>query len=165
MESYKIPFDAYSVGRSIDLLDRCQHWGNVDSDEAVYWAGQLPNIGPRGEKPLRHTLGSTRNFDVDWDIDGEIPWDTDEIMWHGSTALFAIFTCFAMNYKKIALAGCPMDAKGHWYWKEGNQAWTGHSYIAWFEFAATPLAKRVRSFSGYTAQLLGKPNKKWLECS
>ena len=158
------PYDPYSIGRSIKLLDFCTHWGNVDSDPAVHWAENLPTKDKDGEIPLRHTLGPCKNFDIDWDIDGDIPWDVSEVMWHGSTALFAVLTALAMEYRKIILAGCPLDSKGHWYFPDmKGPRWTGETYQAWFEFAATEQAKKVRSMSGYTAQLLKKPDKKWFK--
>jgi hypothetical protein len=141
----------------------------VDADCSVHWANNLPLVGPNKTVPIRHTLGDCKGFDIDWDIDGEIPWDVSEIMWHGSTALFCVLTAFPMGYKKIVLAGVPLDSKGHWYWDEKTQPqypdppWSYQTYQAWFEFAETPEAQQVRSMSGYTKTLLGKPTRKWLK--
>ncbi|NIS54479.1 MAG: hypothetical protein GWN62_28215, partial [Aliifodinibius sp.] len=104
-----------------------------------------------------HTLsdGSIEWFDAHWDL-VENPWPPDEVLWHGSTALFAVLVGLEMGYKSIVLAGIPLDSKGHWYFKDENYGprWTGESYQAWFEFARTEQAKKVTSLSGYTRQLL-----------
>lgn len=161
---WNIPHDTYAIARSIQLLkDPVDHWGDVDSDPAVWVAGNLKARNRDREMPLRHTLGPQKNFDVDWDIDGEIPWDTSEILWHGSSALFAVLCCIAMGYDKLILAGVPLDGKGHWYYTGvPGPKWTGETYQAWFEFAAISEAVMVKSLSGYTRQLLGEPPKEWV---
>ena len=164
-QEWQAPHDIYAIARSIQLIKNnvVDHWGDVDSDPAVWVAGNLKAKNRKGDMPLRHTLGPQKNFDVDWDVDGEIPWDTSEIMWHGSSALFGVLCCIAMGYQKIVLAGAPLDGKGHWYYTDiPGPKWTGETYQAWFEFAAAKKAEMVKSMSGYTAQLLGKPSKKWL---
>jgi len=167
---YELDYDIMAIGRSINLHNGhpVDHWANVDADCSVNWAENLPKVARDGNMPIRHTLGDCRGFDVDWDIDGEIPWDISEIMWHGSTALFAVLAAFTMGYQKLVLAGVPLDSKGHWYWDENTQPqypdppWSYQTYQAWFEFAETPEAKQVRSMSGYTRTLLGEPTQKWL---
>ncbi len=154
--------DYASLGRSIKQLSKCDHWFNVDSDEAVWWADNLPKINRAGDFPIRHTLGECKNFDVDWDIIG-IPWAIDDVMWHGSTALFAVMCCDVMGYGKIILAGCPLDSKGHWYFTDiDGPKWVAETYQAWFEFLNTEAAKKVRSFSGYTMQMCGYPDGEFL---
>ena len=163
-------YDIMAIGRSIALHNGhpIDHWANVDADCSVNWAENLPKTARNGEMPIRHTLGDCKGFDIDWDIDGEIPWDVSEIMWHGSTALFCVLAAFPMGYKKIVLAGVPLDSKGHWYWDANTQPtypdppWSYQTYQAWFELAETPEAKQIRSMSGYTKTLLGKPTKQWL---
>lgn len=164
MRAFQLPADLGSLGRSIKLLSRCDHWFNVDSECAIHWAGTLPEIRTGGGMPIKHTLGDCRNFDADWDIIGKL-WELDEIMWHGSTALFAVMACHEMGYKKIVLGGCPLDSKGHWYWtdlKVPGPIWNAETYQAWFEYMRTEPSNKVRSFSGYTEQMLGKPTKEWL---
>lgn len=163
LESY----DIMAIGRSIELHNGhpVDHWANVDSDSSVHWARTLPLTARNGEQPIRHTLGPCKEFDVDWDIVGDIPWQIDEVMWHGSTAFFAVLAGLELGYKKLVLAGVPMDSKGHWYFDQKEYPgppWTYQSYQAWFEFAETKEAKQVRSMSGYTKTLLGKPTRQWL---
>ena len=164
---FNLSYDVMAIGRSIGLHNGhpVDHWANVDSDSSVNWAQNLPKVSRKQDIPIRHTLGSCKGFDIDWDIDGDIPWDVSEIIWHGSTALFAVLAGIAMGYDQMVLAGVPLDSKGHWYFdqqKYPGPPWTYQTYQAWFEFAETPEAKQVRSMSGYTKTLLGQPTKTWL---
>lgn len=164
MKNLSDDFEYASLGRSINLLETCSHWFNVDSECAIHWAETLPKISPGDGLPIRHTLGECRNFDADWDIE-DIPWELDEVMWHGSTALFAVMACDKLGFDKIVLGGCPLDSKGHWYWTDidvPGPIWNAETYQAWFEFMKTPGSKKVRSLSGYTEQMLGSPTKEWL---
>lgn len=151
--------DFYAIGRSYQVYPpgmKMDHWGSVDGDPCMNWAENLPSDKIH-EGTLRHTMGEVRGFDVDWDIEGS-PYDLDKALWHGSSSLFAVLTCLEMGYKRIILAGCPLDAKGHWYFpKTTGPMWDGQSYRVWLDFAARPEAKRVKSFSGYTALMLGVP--------
>jgi hypothetical protein len=114
---------------------------------------------------VRHTIGDgdTRGFDIDWLIRG-VDFLMDEATWHGSTSLFAALIGHEMGYKKIVLAGCPLDSKGHWYFPDENYGpkWQTETYQVWFEYALTDKATNVRSMSGYTAQIIGKPTEDWL---
>lgn len=163
---WQIPHDVYCIGRSyLEYPGPIDHWGDVDCEASYSWAENL-EAEPKNGRVLRHTLSDKkqRGFDVSWDIVGDIPWDTSDIMWHGSTALFAVLTCLEMGYEKIIMAGTPLDSKGHWYYPPENLGprWTGETYQAWFEFAETERAKQVRSMSGYTKTLLGMPSKEWI---
>jgi len=155
--------DVYCVGRSIqhDLVTEVDHWGDIDADYSAWFAGNLPEKARNGHI-YRHTLGECKGFDVDWDIVGSM-WNLDDVVWHGSSALFAVMTCQAMGYEKIILAGAPLDSKGHWYLENSKgPKWSGESYQAWFEFARLPASKNVKSLSGYTGQLLGVPTEEWI---
>jgi len=162
--SFGMTHDVYCIARSYQAYPgKMDHWANVDGDSAVWWAENLPSGKIHGET-LRHTLGECKGFDIDWDIIGE-PWNPDEIMWHGSTALFAVYSSLAMGYKRIVLAGAPMDSRGHWYDPADIKGprWSPESYPAWLDFAKTPEAEKVKSLSGYTQQILGMPTKEWLD--
>ncbi len=163
--SWDIPHDVMSMGRSINVYpSKVMHWANVDSAEAIWWAEHLP-LKNDGKMPIRHTLGECRAYDVDWEIIDEIKFEHgDNSMWYGSTALFAVYACLALGYQKIILAGCPLDNKGWWFFdeKEVGPRWQGECYQAFFEFAKNDGAEKVRSLSGYTAQIIGKATKEWL---
>lgn len=163
-ETFHVKHDVYCIGRSIqhDLVTVVDHWGDIDSDVAVWVAEHLPDKGKNGAI-LRHTLGDCRGFDVDWDVEGA-SWNMDDTLWHGSTSLFAVLTSLTMGYHRIVLAGCPLDSKGHWHTPgHDGPPWTRETYQAWFEFADTPDGvNKVRSLSGYTKTMLGYPNEEFL---
>ena len=160
--SWDIPHDVMAIGRSINLYPgTVLHWANVDGPDSKWWANNLP---PKnfGKLPVRHTLGACDGYDVDWDIAEEDPMNLDHAIWNGSTALFGVYISLAMGYQKIILAGCPLDSRGHWFFPEDvGPLWTRESYVAWFEFAMTEEVKKVKSMSGYTAVIVGKPTKEW----
>lgn len=165
---WKLKHDAYCVGRSIQAYPGAvSHYADVDADAGFWVASNVEKNHPEkvGEAGYicKHTLGGCPAFHFDWEINGA-PWDMDEVLWHGSTGLFAVLTAIEMGYKKIVLAGMPIDSKGHWYFPDEDYGpkWTMETYQNWFEFAALPAAKKVKSLSGYTALLLGEPTKKWL---
>ena len=162
---FHVEHDIYCIGRSINfegIKENVIHWGDIDSGESYYFAEHLPDKGIDGAI-LRHTLGESRGFDVDWDV-VECPWAMDEVLWHGSSSLFGVLTALSMGYSRIVLAGCPMDSKPHWHTPNHlGPDWTGKTYQAWFELAGTvDGVNKVRSLSGYTETLLGSPTFRFL---
>lgn len=66
---------------------------------------------------------------------------------------------------RVVLAGMPMNDDPHFLkhekWGEGN--WNGvGSFLPGFEKALPHLQGRVKSMSGYTMEILGSPDPKWL---
>jgi len=165
--AFDVPHDVYCVARSYKAIPgKMNHWANVDSNGSKWWAENLPQdkIYP---DTLRHTHGAIHEaepgFDVNWDVVGS-NYDPHEVKWHGSTSLFAVFTALAMGYKKVVLAGCPLDSRGHWYEAPEikGPVWNGEDYQAWLDFGRQDQGQKVKSLSGYTAQILGEPTKRWL---
>jgi len=155
----RLDHDVYGIARSYQAYPsgmRLDHWADVDGEQSIWWAEHLPpdKIQPH---TMRHTLGDVRGFDVDWNVDGS-PYDMSEVWWHGSTALFAVLTSLAMGYDRAILAGCPLDENGHWYFPDSTGPfWNEQDYIAWKKFALSDEAERVKSFSGFTREILGAP--------
>lgn len=81
--------------------------------------------------------------------------------WGGSSGLFAVKVALECGCDRIVLAGVPMSADGgHFFdaapWSEANayhKAWLTHQ---------SEIAPYVRSMSGWTADLLGRPDASWL---
>lgn len=158
--NHEIPHDVISIGRSVNLYDGdVQHWANVDGADSKWWAEHLPPKNS-GRCPVRHTIGELEWYDCIWD-DG-LP---DGTPWNGSSAMFATLIALHMEYRKIVLAGCPLDENGHWFSPENERGpiWEGGTYRAWLDFSQEDDAVRVRSMSGYTAKIVGEVTRSWLE--
>lgn len=160
--SWGVPHDVGAIGRSIKLCPESTHWFNADGETAIAWAKQITAI--------THTMGKVDGFDADWDVEqpdyhyAEITNERGRS--HGSSALFATLAGLSMGYEKIVLAGCPLDAEGHWYFEPTKETlgplWLGVDFMAWLDFAKTEGAKQVRSMSGYTAQIVGMATREWV---
>lgn len=88
--------------------------------------------------------------------------------WNGTSANLAYKIGLALDYTRIVLAGCPMDNSGNWYKKlipandiKSNKDHRHHLW-KWLEIATRPVGRFVRSMSGNTADVLGKPTREWL---
>ncbi len=146
-----VPHDVISIGRSINFYPgTILHWANVDGNESKWWAENLP-LKNRGVLPIRHSLGDFDWYDVDWD-DGK----DKQAAWYGSSALFAVLAALEMGYQRIVMAGCPMDGEGHWFYgpEIKGPEWRPEDYQVWIDFARTDGAKRVKSLSGFTKEIL-----------
>jgi hypothetical protein len=100
-------------------------------------------------------------FDVRWLRNGRGGWN-------GTSANLAFKIGLALDYTRIILAGCPMDNSGNWYKKmvpekdvKANKDHRHHLW-KWMELACRPIGKFLKSMSGNTADLFGKPTREWL---
>lgn len=80
--------------------------------------------------------------------------------WGGSSGLYAIQCGLQFGYSRIIACGMPLDARPHFFdpkeWKDCysyRDGWTKH---------VSHLKPRVRSMSGWTMTLLGKPTPQWI---
>lgn len=170
---WKLNHDVGAIGRSIKVYPGpVQHWFNADGEGSEHWAKNLQN----GKDTVKHTLGDIAGFDADWEViqdDYNNSKITNEkgLRLHGSSALFAVLAGLYMGFKRIILAGCPLDTNGHWYFGDElyesipqdvyGPIWLGYDFMAWLDFREHKEAERVKSVSGYTAKILGKATKEW----
>jgi len=165
---WKIPHDAGALGRAVRQYPSIvngivRHWFNADGEQSIQWAKALP------DDTLKHTLGDVAGFDVDWELiqdDYHYEDMTNEAgRMHGSSAMFATLASLHMGYKRVILAGCPLDTEGHYYFEQSKETlgpiWLGLDFMAWLDFAQLPDAAKVRSLSGYTKIILGEATKEW----
>jgi hypothetical protein len=105
-------------------------------------------------------------------IEGQPDANEADLVWTisgmcGSSAMFACILGIKMKYKKIILAGCPLDCSGHFFSKPGLTTHFGNSdslKLCWSRMKAEILLDSVRSMSGWSMELLGgPPTEKWLE--
>lgn len=163
-ESFNIPHDLYCVNRSLMYFQRpAQHWGAVDAEESIWFSKYCT----QSSGICRHTFGEMKvAFDAHWMVDNfEYQNDMQKHLWVGNTGYFGILTAIAMGYKKIVLAGMPMDGAGHWYEHPEDvpaPQWVDRCYTQWMDFAVLPQAQKVKSLSGYSKFILGEANREWL---
>lgn len=134
-------------------------------------------IGLVGKKVPCHIAYSVHGSQIDY----KVPWNPQRVSsniikdgwkygitmdWHGgSSALEAVKMAIEMGYRKIVMCGVPLDKTGNSIRGYGNSK-TGDDYTrflkAW-EKRYDDIAPFVKSMSGQTMKLLGKPSRKWLK--
>jgi hypothetical protein len=84
---------------------------------------------------------------------------------NGATSVSGMTACelaWLLGYRKICLVGVPQDAGGYFYKPQDNKDMYD-KYRKRESFKLNELINGcVRSFSGYTQQILGTPDKEWL---
>lgn len=83
----------------------------------------------------------------------------------GSSGLYAVRIALGvLRAARVVLAGMPIDNSPHFY--DGERL-IGPAFVPyrpeWRRAAQEEFADRVRSLSGWTAELLGRPDPTWLE--
>lgn len=85
----------------------------------------------------------------------------EEQDWDGSSGLYAVKHAMGAGYDRIVLCGVPMTSEaGHFF---DASPWTAASRYHWaWQKHARQLSPKVRSMSGWTMGLLGRPTQDWL---
>lgn len=103
------------------------------------WAPRVPVWAPRGAPGVSNVAPATPG-------------------WHGSSSLYAAEVAIRLyGAGRVVLAGCPLD-DGPRYFGRGDLAPHLEYYREGWQAALPDLAGRVRSLSGWTAELLGRPD-------
>lgn len=154
-----VPYDTMCLNYSALICPHpYQHFAAGDAhmpDMQAVAKKCLPGVTRHAWNP-----GST-GFDVRWVRNGRGGWN-------GTTANLALKIGLALDYTRIVLAGCPMDQSGNWYKPQmkttdvkANKDHRHHLW-KWTEIAVRPIGRFVRSMSGNTADLFGRPSREWL---
>ena len=121
-------------------------------DPDLWFSHRLPRRGGRRQETWSLPQGT---------IVEDFKWPGEEQS--GSTSLFA--TRMALREcTRIVLCGCPMDASfGNV--RPNSERFSSHvqGFRYTWERVAPRLGDRVRSCSGWTASLLGRPTRQWIE--
>jgi len=109
---------------------------------------------PRKKKKiLTHSISANSRVDLVWDIGNP----------GGTSGLFATQIALRLGYEKIILCGIPIDNSRRFYDSPNHHfKYEGISQQEPWQIANRKFDNRVRSMSGKTAELLGKPDKQWL---
>ena len=160
---FGVPHDTLCLNHAAriftELLDLpIQHFVAGDSHRA--YEQEIAAMLPEGV--IKHAWNpKSHHFDVRW-IKG------DNRGWSGTTLNLGIKVGLTLDYLRIVLAGCPMDNSGHWYdrflKRNDNKLRNDHRHHLWFwtEMATRPSGRFIRSMSGNTGDLFGKPTFEWL---
>lgn len=135
-----------------DYAGHVDHWVSFHAELLPRWIAQRE---AEGRTPASALWTVERPLKVDLEL-------RKAANWGGSSGLLAVTVGLLLGCDRIALCGVPLDIRvGHYDnakpWTEGGayrKAWITHK---------PEMAGKVRSFSGWTAELLGKPTKEWLE--
>ena len=156
---FGVKFDTMAINYSVLLVPwPIQHFVAGDShmkDMQNLAAGIPDNV-------VKHCWNPGSNgFDVRWIRQYRSGWN-------GTTANLAMKVGMYLDYVRLVFAGIPMDNSGNWYKKaipkndvKQNKDHRHHLW-KWTEIASRPIARFVRSMSGNTADLFGKPTREWL---
>lgn len=81
----------------------------------------------------------------------------------GTIAMFAVRVLSSLGFKRILLAGIPLDDKsGYFYGAPWEKFGMSGEVIAFWEQWAPQLRHVVRSLGGRTMDILGRPTADWL---
>lgn len=154
-----VPYDTMAVNYSALIIPHpIQHYaaGDAHMPDMQRVARSLP------DQVRKHAWNpGCVGFDVRWIRNGRGGWS-------GTSANLAFKIGLALDYTRFVLAGCPMDNSGNWYTpligKNDVKANKDHRHHLWkwTEIAGRPIGRFVRSMSGKTADLFGKPTREWL---
>ena len=154
-----VPYDTMAINYSAMVCPHpIQHYaaGDAHMPDMQAVAKGLP------KEVVKHAWNpGCVGFDVRWLRNGRGGWN-------GTSANLALKIGLALDYTRIVLAGCPMDKSGNWYSTlipetdiKSNKDHRHHLW-KWCEMATRPIGRFVRSMSGNTADLFGRPTREWL---
>lgn len=169
-ESWGVPHDLYCVNRSMLFFERqIDHWCAIDAEEARWFAQNVTKKVCPDKLIHRHTIGQgEKMFDIWWERVYDFEHEYQRRVWAGNTGYFALLSAICMGYKKIVLAGIPLNTKQHWYEPEGTPGpeWKDLCYQQWEDHGAKLNGNNiVRSMSGKTSDIYGLATKDWANVS
>ncbi|MES0071918.1 hypothetical protein [Mesorhizobium sp. M0058] len=136
----------------IEWEGHLDYWFTLHPGACIDW------IGIRDALSRRVRAG--RNKPEIWAHKAAVAVDRHTPDWGGSTGLLAGKGLLELGFERIVLAGVPMDKSPHFY---NGQPWRQvDRYRQAWQRQLPDLAPFVRSMSGWTAELLGKPDPEWL---
>lgn len=157
--SFKVEFDTMAINYSPAIIP----W---DIEHFIAGDSHMPDMQKIAKSltngAIKHCWNpKSEGFDVRWVRNSAQGWN-------GTTANLGIRIGLILGYTRIVLAGVPMDNSGNWYKnaiptddiKQGKDH-RAHLW-KWTEIATRPIARFIKSLSGNTADMFGKPTYNWL---
>ena len=169
--------DLREIEASIIDRDHCQHM--AVNDIGQYWHHELTHWVTlhgnymRGWREFRmgHGYGNGGHvFTHSFAAPNSRQWPEIDHWWGisfggGTSGMFGCYIGLALGYKKLILAGIPMDGTGHFFdppWVKTTELTQDAEKIVWTGAANGLFRDRVKSMSGNTAKWLGTPTKEWI---
>lgn len=155
-------YDVMAICEAVKAFEGFTHIATIEPGVAKRYRDILADKMEHPEQVVIHSSGPAPEVDVVWGFSAN----------GGTSSLFATQVALSLGYDKIVLAGCPLDSSGHFYdppYAPTNPACLyadeGFSHLRndWQAAANNLFGGDVRSFSGFTKDLLGAPTKEWLE--
>lgn len=130
-----------------------RHWYSNDPKLLRHWSAvRRSELIAEVDKQL-----ATRPYELHSYKDGvkyRWPWPG-----HCNSGLIAVYTGLGLGYEEIILAGLPNDDSGHYFdppWRKTNFTKEGDPERRWAMARDKFFFGRVKSLSGWTAEILGK---------
>lgn len=130
-------------------------WATLHPEKMAGWRAERAGRGfPEAIEHVGHEMGNPG-------IDRAANYLWPGMNASGSSGLFAVKVALEAGFDRIILAGVPMQAAGAHFFNPAEWAEVGSFTEAW-RIALPRIQGRVKSMSGWTAELLGRPDAKWL---
>jgi hypothetical protein len=143
----------------LHVQKKLAHWATWHSEciphyMGLYWEGwPVQNHEVHTHAPILYPyelLPAENNWN--FDMAPEIKLDC------GSSSLFAVCVALALGYYPVLLAGIPLEPCGCFYDPPWMRSFDYQRYQKAWEQANKVFQGRVKSYSGYTRELLGAPD-------
>lgn len=145
-----------------DLVIACNHAGRDEPGRVDHWATMHPELYPKWLAE-REAAGRPKPGKL-WHA-GHRPTkvsSTPISSWGGSSGLLCVRVAIELGIDRIVLAGVPMR-KGFEHYDRSGPWLEAVQYHRCWQNRLPVIRNRVRSFSGWTAELLGSPTKEWFD--
>lgn len=141
---------------------RFQVWATLHPEYMDDYEGQRHALGlPNGYEIVAHAECKTMGMHgKKGRISRYVSYRWPGMTSSASSGIFAAKVALDDGYKRVVLAGIPLDNSDHF--SRGKPWLQRDSFIRGFEKATPHLIGRVKSMSGHTMEVLGAPTPEWL---
>lgn len=152
------------IGDREALTVACNHAGRDCADPVDAWATMHSELMPlwiksraeQGHPPAKQLYHASHRAHYP---EGSKPVES----WGGSSGLLCVKVALDLGCTKIILCGVPMHQNFHHY-DRPNRRWSeAAQYHRSWEKRLPEMQGRVKSCSGWTARLLGSPDRNWID--
>ena len=136
-----------------DHEGQLDHWASMHSDILA----RLVKERARAEKTPAGSLWLPRHISAPPELQTR-----RAPSWGGSSGLLAVAVAFELGFTRILLCGVPLERSGAHYFNTKRLWDDAARYRPAWQKNLEIMRDKVKSMSGWTAELLGQPDKAWL---